>query len=286
MRGRMWRLYADARRLATRSGTAAAALEAVGDVSRSDPQWTAELAVRHVAYRRSIDVSVDPVAVVCVTSRPHLLCQTIDAVSRQTCNHRELVLVTNSDRYDGVDLEAHADRLAADGCSTKILRVPEERSLGSCLNEAMAATDARFVAKFDDDDLYGAEYLADSLRALSYSGAGVVGKHTYYAYLAASDRTVLRFPTREFSYSSTLAGGTLVIDRQRTGSVSFPDVSIGEDREFIARCHRRGISTFSADRFNFVQVRSGDNTWSIGDDEFAATTIPVAAGLPLDSINL
>ena len=136
------------------------------------------------------------------------------------------MLVTNSDRYSDVDVEASVER-SSQGCRATVLRRPRERSLGACLNDGMDATDARFVAKFDDDDLYGPQYLADALRAFTYSGAGVVGKHTYYAYLAGSDRTVLRFPAREFSYSSTLAGGTLVIDRDRTGSLRFPDVSIG-----------------------------------------------------------
>jgi len=119
-----------------------------------------------------------------------------------------------------------------------------------------------------------------------YAGAGVVGKHTYYAHLVAADRTVLRFPAHEFTYTSTLAGGTLVIDRERTGDLEFNDISLGEDRDFIAACHRRGISTFSADRFNFVQTRSDDNTWSISQDAFLRKTLDVASGVPLDKIDI
>ena len=237
-------------------------------------------------YRQQFDPAPETVSIVCVTSRPHLLDQLIEAVRGQTHLQRELILVTNSDRYSDIDVEARVERLADQGCLTTVLRRPADRSLGACLNDGMDATGARFVAKFDDDDLYGPQYLADSLRAFAYSGAGVVGKHTYYAYLAGGDRTVLRFPTREFSYSSTLAGGTLMIDRHRTGSLRFADVSIAEDRSFLAQCHRRGISTFSADRFNFVQVRAGDNTWTVGDDDFVVRAVPVADGLPIDSINI
>jgi hypothetical protein len=150
----------------------------------------------------------------------------------------------------------------------------------------MDATTARFIAKFDDDDHYGPGYLADALRAHSFAGAGVVGKHTYYAHLATTDETVLRFPTHEFRYSSTLAGGTLVIDRSRTGGLRFPDISLGEDRAFLKACHRRGVSTFSADRFNFVQRRADDNTWAVSRQDFLIGTVPVGPGLPLDAIDI
>ena len=126
----------------------------------------------------------------------------------------------------------------------------------------------------------GPQYLADAMRAHSFAGAAVVGKHTYYAYLAADDRTVLRFPAHEFSYSSTLAGGTLVIDRERVGDLRFADISLGEDRAFIGACHRRGLSTFAADRFSFVQVRSTDNTWTVGPTDFLAGTLPVGRRAP------
>ena len=62
----------------------------------------------------------------------------------------------------------------------------------------------------------------------------VVGKHTYYAGFHANDQTVLRFPGHEFSYSATLAGGTLVIDRGIVGGLQFQDISLGEDRAFLA----------------------------------------------------
>jgi hypothetical protein len=193
------------------------------------------------------------------------------------------VFVTNSADYDAVDVERAVSEL---DCPATVLRQPPLRTLGSCLNDALDATDARFVAKFDDDDLYGPEYLRDAMRAHTYAGAGVVGKHSYYAYVSPDDRTVLRFPTHEFSYSSTLAGGTLVVDRMRTGDLRFPDISIGEDRAFLAACHRRGISTFSADRFNFVQVRAGDNTWGVGHDDFLVGSVPVADGLALEVVDI
>jgi glycosyltransferase involved in cell wall biosynthesis len=228
----------------------------------------------------------DRVAIVCVSSRPHFLGAVVGAVAHQTHGARELVLVTNADGYDHVDIDSALAPLAGVVSRVTVLRRPSDQTLGACLNDALDATDARFVAKFDDDDLYGPEYLSDAMRAHAFAGSAIVGKHTYYAYLAGDDRTVLRFPTHEFSYSSTLAGGTLVIDRERTGDLRFADISLGEDRAFIGACHRRGLSTFSADRFNFVQVRSTDNTWRVGRDDFLKSTMRVDDGLASDTVNI
>jgi glycosyltransferase involved in cell wall biosynthesis len=286
-RARVWRAYADTRRVLTRGGSASSATRAVGGRGRvNQSEWTARLAARHGAYRRAVDPVSGRVAIVCVSSRPHRLDAVVEAVRCQAVAPRELVFVTNSDLFDSVDVESALAPLRRDRIRVVVLRRPADRSLGACLNDAMDATDARFVAKFDDDDLYGPNYLADALRAHSYSGAAVVGKHTYYAYLAPEDRTVLRFPANEFSYSSTLAGGTLVVDRALLGDLGFPDISLGEDRGLIAACHRRGLSTFSADRFNFVQVRSSDNTWTIGRDDFVSGAVDVADGLATDVVDI
>ena len=65
-------------------------------------------------------------------------------------------------------------------------------------------------------------------------------------------------------------------------AVVHPDVSVGEDQGFIVACLRRGISTFSADRFNYVQVRAADNTWRAADASYLASFQPVSEGLATD----
>jgi hypothetical protein len=210
----------------------------------------------------------------------------IENVARQQHRPLEFVLVTNAATFDDIDVDAAFERLRSCGIDATVLRRPPSKTLGACLNDGIDATSCRYVAKFDDDDLYGPGYVSDSLRAHTYAGAGVVGKHTYYAFVAAAERTVLRFPTNEFRYTGTLAGGTLVIDRDRTGDLRFDDVSLGEDRSFLAACHRRGVCTFSADRFNYVQFRAHDNTWAVADEDFLAGTVAVGEGLQIDVVNI
>ena len=200
--------------------------------------------------------------------RPELVDAVAANVAGQLDVDVDLIFVPNHSDFREIDLESRFRDVA----DVSLISVDPGTSLGAALNRAMASTSSRFVAKFDDDDHYGPHHLVDSLRAHGYAGAGVVGKHTYYASLQSSGERLLRFPGNEFRYSSTLAGGTLVIDREQTGDLGFRDISLGEDRAFVTACHRRGTSTFAADRFNFVQSRRNDNTWAITDADFAVGT--------------
>ncbi len=272
--GRGWRALADTRRRISRRGSAAPALRSFGAPPRHDLEtWNRVTASEFDRYRAEHPPASGAVAIVCVSCRPQLLDAVARNVARQCDVDAHLVFVANDPAFDGVNVES---RFA--GLSTVTVLAPQpDVSIGAGLNLALAATDARFVAKFDDDDTYGSRYLVDSLRAHGYAGAAVVGKHSYYADLASTGRRYLRFGGHDFAYTSTLAGGTLVIDRERTGDTVFDDVSLGEDRRFVAQCNRRGWSTFAADRFNFVQWRGGENTWRTTDAQFLAGCVAVDA---------
>lgn len=216
-------------------------------------------------------LSNDSVTVVCVSNRPREIDNVIENYSRQTYEAKRLLFVTNSDSFDQNVVEAKLQHLDA-----AILVTSEQQSLGECLNEAISMSDTRFVAKFDDDDQYGAHYLTDMINAHRYARAGVVGKHSYLASVEKLNTTFLRFPGHEFVYTSFLAGGTLVIDRKATDGISFPHRSVGEDTGFLAECRRRGIDVFSADRFNYLQHRGDDNTWKVDERAFVHDAIELS----------
>ena len=189
-----------------RGGDARSALASVGSPDRSDlDAWTEVTDVGHDDYRRVHAIPEGRVAVVCVSMRPLLLDTVVANIERQRDVDLEVVFVANSPDFD---MRLVEEAFAGVG-RTVIVHPPARTTLGAALNRAMDMTDARFVAKFDDDDLYGPGFLVDSLRAHGYAGAGVVGKHSYYARLAATGATHVRFPGNEFRYSGTLAGGTL-----------------------------------------------------------------------------
>jgi hypothetical protein len=230
-------------------------------------EWHRRTSRHHDRYRSEHPPASRRVAVVCVSMRPHLVDLVVASVSRQAPGlDLDVVFVANHPAFAQLDLE---HRFATVGGAT-LIRAEHGTTLGAALNLGLDATNERFVAKFDDDDWYGPGYLLDGLRAHGYAGAGVVGKHSYYADIECTGERYLRFPGHEFRYSGTLAGGTLLLDRDRVGDLRFENISLGEDRAFLAACHRRGVSTFSADRFGFVQRRGSDNTWMVASDDFLA----------------
>lgn len=280
---RGWKEYADLRRRIGRAGSPDVALAHFADADRSEiDRWNRVTAERHEEYRAAQAMPFGSVAAICVTNRPQFIGNVVDNVMRQRSMPEHVAVVVNLDENDA-DLPAVDDQLNEirdAGVDVVLSWRPASKSLGFCLNVTMAATDARFIAKFDDDDYYGPHYLTDALCAHTYAGAGIVGKHTTYTRFQDPEETILRFPGKEFIYTSTLAGPTLVIDRARVGGMWFRDISLGEDRAIITDCHRRGVATFATDRFNFVQLRSTHNTWTASREDVASGALEIDTEAP------
>jgi hypothetical protein len=143
------------------------------------------------------------------------------------------------------------------------------------------------VAKFDDDDLYGAEYLADLLMCTRFANAPVLGKRAYHVRFEDSDRTAIRFFDQRHRYVEFVHGGTLLIRREVFDDIRFEPVPRGVDTTFQRACRVRGLSIYSSDPYNFVHVRHGKgstHTWTISDRELLEKSRQIRAGLPLEEI--
>lgn len=161
-----------------------------------------------------------------------------------------------------------------------MLQGDSETPLGVCLNRLVTAADGDFVAKMDDDDLYGPRYLADAVHALGYSRAQVVGKQAHYVHFLGEDVLALRFKEREHRFTHFVMGPTIVAPRWAVSDVRFPDRTLGEDTGFLERVTESGGTIYSADRFGFVQVRGGSpHTWTASDMEMLAQSDVVMAGM-------
>ena len=149
------------------------------------------------------------------------------------------------------------------------------------MNRLVEAASGHLVAKMDDDDLYGAQYLSDQAFALAYSGADVVGKQAHYLRLKGPDATLLRFREREHRYTDFVMGPTIVARRDLAATTGFPAVARGEDTGFLRAAVDAGARIYSADRFNFLQVRrpvADGHTWAMSEAELLASGDVVAFG--------
>ncbi|WP_418275955.1 glycosyltransferase family protein [Isoptericola jiangsuensis] len=224
-----------------------------------------------VGLAGSPDVARPSVSALVSTNRPHRIADILATVGAQRRAEAQLVLLTHGFVVDDeTDLRLRAKRAGVE--DLVLLTADVDVPLGRCLNRIVRAAEGDVVAKMDDDDLYGPNYLSDQLDALQYSGADVVGKQAHYLHLEAHDVTLLRHGDREHRFTDFVMGPTIVTRREIAADVEFGETSSGEDTAFLRRAAAHGLRTYAADRFNFVQVRSGgdQHTWAVSDVELLA----------------
>ncbi len=221
--------------------------------------------------------------VVCVSNRPDRLAHALENFDRQSYGGKHLLFVTNSGAFDIDEL----DKRIASIPRARWIAADPDLTLGECLNLAIDQLDTAFVAKMDDDDLYGDDYLADLMTAFLYSEADIVGKGGYYCHVAGRDETWLRGAYREFKYGEYVAGGTIVASVEAIDDLRFQAVPRGTDTRFLKDAAAAGLRIFSADRFNFVQMRGADrtsHTWQIDEEHYLRNARRVGSGLVRDAV--
>ena len=212
------------------------------------------------------------------TNRPHQLEHVLRTLAAQKDVYLQVALLGH-----GFEPGAGTHDLARDlGLEhVTLLHAPASDPLGTCLNRLVEAAEGDIVAKIDDDDLYGPHYLSDQLHALDYSGAQVVGKQAHHMYLEAQDLTMVRFPDREHRYTDLVMGPTIVAAHEVAVAHPFAPVGRGEDTGFLRDVVSAGGRCYSADRWNFVQMRhtSVPHTWEASSAELLAGARVVGYGL-------
>ena len=225
-------------------------------------------AYRHVhenhTYRQRMDevfrrVGLDPptseqpgVSVLMPTMRPENVARCLDNFKKQTYPKKELILILNNAEFDLDSIRREAELIP----NVQVLHVEGRTTLGHCLNRGVEAASGQYIAKMDDDDHYGDRYLSDAVLAASFSNAEIVGKGSFFMYFEESDTTALAEVTREHTFTSFVTGGTLFIRTEVARENPFDSVSLREDTNLLHAASQAGCRIYSADRFNFVRVRT------------------------------
>lgn len=225
--------------------------------------------IRRIVLPESVTVTEEPtVSVILTTNRPERLTGAIDSFRRQSHERKELLLVLNSAAFDRKAVEAAVDGLD----DVRVLNIPEDKNLTACLNQAISCTEGKYWAKFDDDDQYGDEYLADALLPFRYTDAGIVGKGTYFVRIEGDETLYLRHVRGIHRHTGLVCGGTLVVDAELTREVRFDEsLPRGGDTDFLRKAARAGAGTYAADPYNFIQNRKVDSknhTWAIDQKKY------------------
>ena len=212
------------------------------------------------------------------TNRPGMVEHAIGQVARQRGVDVQLALLTHGFDADERRLRALARDLGL--ADVAFRQGPSNWLLGDCLNALVAMAEGDFIAKIDDDDIYGPDYLLDQTNALWFSGADLVGKQESYLYLGSQNAMVRRNPGHEHRWTDFVAGPTLVGRRSTFLAQPFERVGRGEDTAFLRSITDAGGRIYSADRFNFIQVRGAtEHTWHVGDESLLANGVVESYGL-------
>lgn len=232
-----------------------------------------------------VGVTRPTVSALVPTIRPQQLDHVFATVARQHGVKTQLVLLTHG--FEVAEAEI-AELKARHGVSdVVVLSAGREVSLGECLNRCVAAADGDVLAKMDDDDHYGSQYLSDQLFALEFSRANIVGKQAHYMHLVDSKATILRFGHKEHRFTDFVMGPTIVAPKETFIVNPFPELGLGEDTGFLRNAGKAGLQIYSADRFNFYQVRSGNgHTWQVDDAELLASGALKFYGAPNEHIDI
>ncbi|MED0967755.1 glycosyltransferase [Bacillus paramycoides] len=208
------------------------------------------------------------VSVVAITNRPQFMDNIYENLSHQTYGNIEHIIILNNNDMNIKQWEKRFENLK----NTRVFKVDEKNSLGTCLNFAVGKAKGEIIAKLDDDDYYAPNYLKDMVMSFDYTDASIVGKSTYLVHFEENNALVKRkIGTGEERYSNFVAGATLVFKKEVFEKLNgFDDRNTGEDTKFIEKALKNGYKIYSNDSYNFCVIRrknKATHTWQITDDD-------------------
>ncbi len=188
--------------------------------------------------------------------RREFVLQSVTYFQRQTLTDAELLIVDDGP----VDLGADLPR------DSRIRYIRSERveTIGAKRNRAVQMARGRFIAHWDDDDLYVATRLEAQVAPLLAGTADITGLTTGVFFVLAAWafwRVTPAAHRRLFAHD--VHGGTLVYDRRLwEQGIRYPSRSIAEDAHFLTHAVRRGgrLKSIAGDEL-FLYVRHGANAW-------------------------
>ncbi|RDW16405.1 glycosyltransferase family 2 protein [Oceanobacillus arenosus] len=209
------------------------------------------------------------ISIITCTQRPVFMNQIFNNYIRQEVNDKELIIILNQDNMDINEWNEEAKRYN----NVFIYQLPEEYTLGRCMNYGIEKAHYNIIAKFDDDDYYASKYLKESVDALNNTDASIIGKSAAFIYFEEEKALTIYRENKENKLYKFIKGGTLVFKKSVWNKVKFPDRVEGSDSHFLRRSWKLGYKIYSVSRYNYVCIRRKDtstHTQKISTKEYMA----------------
>ncbi|SDM44569.1 glycosyltransferase family 2 protein [Bacillus sp. OK048] len=204
------------------------------------------------------------VSVITCTMRENFIDNVFENYSRQTLKNKELIIILNK---NSMNIDKWVEKGSAYP-NVRVYQLHEKATLGDCLNFGVIKSKYDIIAKLDDDDYYGPNYLTSAMRALRQDKGSIVGKSAYYIYFKRKNALVyVQGP--ENSITDSVAGATLAFKKEIFKDVQFEKVNRAEDYFFIDQAKQFGHTVYALDRNDFVVIRhdTENHTWKVSDEE-------------------
>lgn len=217
---------------------------------------------RNLAVTAGLSAPVEPrTSVILCTRRPDFLAFALRQIARQRHIDLELVLTLHGIPADLPEVKA---AVAGFNRPITVVEVPGGVSFGAALNRGATHASGRYVAKWDDDDWYGPEFLADMMLASSYTGAELLGCFAQFVYLGQIDLTIYRPAGQSERMTRSISGGTFVMERSAFDSVGgFPPVPRSVDAALLDSITAAGGWIYRTHGLGYVlHRRATGHTWN------------------------
>jgi glycosyltransferase involved in cell wall biosynthesis len=206
-----------------------------------------------------VEATDSPPLVSCIMptrNRREFVLQSVAYFQRQTLTRAELLILDDGSADLSADLP-HDDRI-------RYIRTARGESIGTKRNCGVQMARGRFIAHWDDDDLYAATRLERQVAPLIAGAADITGLTTGVFFVLPAWKFWRVTPAAHRRlFVHDVHGGTLVYDRRLWDQgARYPSRSIAEDAHLLSQAVRRGgrLMPIAGDDL-FIYVRHGANAW-------------------------
>jgi hypothetical protein len=221
------------------------------------------------------------VSILMATNRPEMVTFAINQMAAQQYPNVEILCGLHGFSLPAVTRE----HIAGIAPHAKLFDIGLDHNLGQVLAMLAERASGDLITKWDDDDWYASEHLLDLVAAMRYSGASVVAKAAEYVYLSSLDLTLRRFPAGAETFSTTVAGGTLMLTRSTLQEIGgWPAGPRRVDRLLIEGIEAVGGTIYRSHGVGYLLRRdsyAANHTWQVDDDYFLAQAVDQRPGLDL-----
>ncbi len=214
------------------------------------------------------------------TMRPELLPKCFEQFEVQTYPNKELTLVFNGAPKV---LENYQEKYSGSK-DISIASIPLTSTVGTVLNYGLLKASGKYFFRIDDDDLYGPNYILDTLLYLRAVKADIFGKRASFFHFAGEPEIYLRncampsiktFPGKMLHKNQEylISGCSFAASIELLKKYRFPDfIHASVDSAYIERIREQqpDLKCLLADNLNLVVERASDvsnHTWKIDGDD-------------------